>query len=473
MLRKFLADVSTYTLATLLSRSVGLLLLPVYTRFLTPADYGIVELLAVAFALLNLTLPLEISQAVARFVPDAKSAEEKTAYASAAFWFTAGVFAAFAGLVFAAPGPAARLLLGSESHTFIVRFGAVAMIAGALFYVVQNQLRWTLQPRAVAGVSLLNALLSSLVSATLIVGFDAGAAGFIGGQLTGNLAALWAGLKVGRLPPEPALRGGPLKEMLSFSAPLVLSGLAVYATTYTDRWMLRALLGLDEVGIYSAAFRVASVLNLAVVGIQMSLMPIVYHSHREPGTPPFIGRVFGYYLLCALPLIALLGGFDAEIVRLLTGPEFHEAAPLVVWLALAYVAMNAYIFAPGMSLARKTGRIALVNIAVACVNVLLNLVWIPRFGVQGAALATLTAGLTMATLYFAWSAREYPVPYPLGRAVAALSLFSLYLGAVQAIPIPWLARLAIWALFSLLIARILLDASDRRLLRDRLFSRSG
>src|SRR5262249_34822983 len=133
-----------------------------------------------------------------------------------------------------------------------------------------------------------------------------------------------------------------LREMLAFSAPLVLSSAAVYANGYADRWLVKAWLGLDELGLYAAGYRIASIVAVALAGFQLAVTPLVYQHYREPGTPALLKKAFEYFLALTLPAVVLLAALAPELTVLLTGRSFAEASDVVGWLSLAVVLMNAY-----------------------------------------------------------------------------------------------------------------------------------
>ena len=225
---RFLKDGATYALSTVLARSIGLILLPILTRYVSPSDYGMIELAAVAFALLNLVLPLEIVQGMARLQADEQDAGAKSAYASTAFWFTAGVFALLTLIAWTATEPLAAAVFGAPGSEKVLRVAVCAMTLNALLYVVQNQLRWNLQSRAFAITNLALVVVTSATSIALIVGLDAGVTGYFAATVVGNAVALALALLMlsQKTPIVIQLDRARLGRMLSFSAPLVLSGLA-------------------------------------------------------------------------------------------------------------------------------------------------------------------------------------------------------------------------------------------------------
>jgi len=463
MIRRFFKDSAIYVIPSLLSRGIGFFLLPIYTRYLSPGDYGVLEFYAVFYAILNLTLPLEISQAVARLLPDAKG-HQKSLYASTAFWFTAAGFSLFTIVVWLFPEKMSQLVLGSDTLVDEVCIGALAMISSALFYLLQNQLRFISQPKAYAVTSIMFSIITSIVTVTLIVGYGMGVKGFMWGQLAGGTIAVLAAIYCVKstVPILFKVEASSLKAMLVFSAPLVLSGIAVYFTLFADRWALRKFLGMDEVGIYSVAYRVATIVSLVILAFQMSLTPLVYQHYKETETPQTIGDILCYFLILVLPLILFIGIFSPEIVSLISTPEFHAAALLIPWLALSVVLMNIYVFSPGLGIAKKTHVVALINVIAAVVNVLLNLMWVPKFGMIGAAWATLCGAVVMASMYFWLGNREYTVSYRKWRNILAVILTSSLMFLVVTLPFTLQERGLIWFIASLITTGLLMTMNDRK-----------
>jgi O-antigen/teichoic acid export membrane protein len=464
VLKRLASDVVIYGLSSALARSVGLLLLPLLARHLTPAEYGTAELLAVCFVLANLVLPLEVTQAVARFFGDAAGPREREDYAWTAFWFTAGVFAALVLVVGAAPEPLARALLGSEEYADVLRIAALAMGGQALLYVVQGQLRWALQPLALAVLNLCAAAVAALAAVVLVGLLHGGLAGYIAGQALAAWAVLPLGIALAarKTTFRMRVRLPVLREMLAFSAPLVMSGIAVYATGYADRWLVQAWLGLDELGLYAAGARIASVVAVALAGFQLAVTPLVYRHYREPETPALLKRVFEYFLAAALPGVALLAAFAPELARLLGGPAFAASGDVVGWLALGIVLANVYLFAPGLAIVKATGRIAMLNVAGAAVNLVLAIVALPVLGRLGAALAFAAGSACVAALYFILGQRHYPVPHRLGYCTAALAVLVVFLVLLQAAPLPLAWRALGCALACAAMALLLIERTGRR-----------
>lgn len=424
MLRSFLRDSLIYGSATVLVRAVAILLVPILTRFLTPADYGSIDILAVFAGFVSVVVSLEIVQAVARFYPDSTSLTDRVGYASTSLWFAVIGYTVFLGLGQLLAPRLAEALLRSPDDVVIVRVALVAMWGNGIFYVAQSQLRWQLLAKRFAAASILYSVTSMGAGILFVVG-GTGVAGVFAGQVIGAAVGIGVSGWAIRSAYRPAIDLAKLRAMLAFSAPLVPSSLGVLATVYVDRIAISALLGLGELGLFGIGYRLASVTALLSLGVQSALTPLIYSHHRAAQTPSEIANIFRLYAAGAIVLSLGLGLFARELLAILTTPAYAGGAVVVPLLAPALVLSGMYIFAPGPSIAKRTGLIAGINLAGAILNTALNLLLIPVAGILGAAAATLTSAAIVFGLNMAVSQRLYPVPHDwrsLGIAVAAAAV---------------------------------------------------
>jgi O-antigen/teichoic acid export membrane protein len=417
--RRFLRDSGVYALGGLVTRGLGLLLLPFYTRVLSPHDYGLVDLLIVLGAFVNVTLTLEVSQGLARLLPDADGGENRARLASTALWFTVAVYMAFTVVGWALAPQLAALLLDSPESRGLLRVALVSIALHGVFNLLQSQLRFELRPLQHSISSLVAASITIAMTVALILLFHLDAVGVIYGQLFGYGcgAAISSYFARGRLRAELDLSA--LKRMLGFSLPFVPSSVGVILALYVDRLVIKELLSITEVGIYGIAYRFASAAGLLMLGFQGALTPLIYNHYREPDTPEELGRVFRLFVAFALALLLALGLFASEIVVVFTSPEYYGASSLIPLLVPAVLLSSMYIFAPGLSIAKRSWAIALINLSAAAVNLLLNFALVPLLGTHGAAVATLTSALLGFGLYMTLSQKHYLVPHEWHTLVAA------------------------------------------------------
>lgn len=457
MFNRFFKDSLVYWGGIILSQGIGLILLPFYAHIFSPAHYGVIDLLTIATKLVNLTVALEISQGVARFYPEAKTGNDKIGYASTALWFTMLMYSlfVFGALWFAVP--LSRFILESNEFQTVFQVALLAMWAEGIFILVQNQLRFRLQPTAYAMASIVNVAVSVTAIITLLLGFGLGVVAVFYGQFAGMLAGSAIAFYYARQDYRLTFNLNMCKTMLHFSIPLVPSSIAVFVVLYVDRIMIRTLMSIDALGIYAVGYRVASIVMLLMAGFQTALTPLIYTYYREATTPQELARIFRYFIAFALGLFGGLSIFAPEIVAILTAPDYYGAAGLIPILIPAILLYRMYIFAPGLSIAKQTGIIAVINLLGAVINVGLNLALISQFGLPGAALATLLSAAVSFGIHVVFSQKHYFVPHT-WRNLGLATLFVVLIAwtGIQINLDLWTGLIFKSALFCLIIAAIVL-----------------
>ncbi len=420
-----------YTLTAALTSGLSLILLPLYTRVLSPGDYGSLDLMILFANLANLVIALEVIQGMGRYYTQETNPEHRRSYAGTALVFTLLCHALFFLCMFFFAPHLAPLILGQDGLVPEFRTGALFIVVNSLYLVAQAVLRWQFRARGYALVSLVYATVTGFASLAFAFVFDLGLSGFLWGMVAGAGAGLVSALRLLRGEIRYGLDLYSLAEMLRFSVLLVPSSLSVFFGAYIDRLMISAFLGTEQVGVFAVGYRVASLLMFAVIGIRGSLTPLVYTHSDSPDTPDQLAVIFRVFIAASIVFYALLGLFSADIIGLLSTDEYRGAARVVVLLAPALLLSQMYIFAPGMGIRKRAGIIATLNFVGMSFNAALNYLLIPRFGVEGAAAATLL-GYTLAFALFMYSSqRLYPVPHQWKNislisllAFASVTLFS-------------------------------------------------
>ena len=411
MIESFFKNASIYSLSAILTRGISILLVPIYTRYLLPADYGIVDLFTVLASIINITISLEITQAIARYYQEGKNELEKSLYTSTAFWFTVMVYTFYLIISFLFSEDFTLWLLGDVKYKLIFILASLSIVTNGLFYFTQNQLKWQIQPKDNFIVSLISTIVLAGVSISLLVALRLKVESIFIGQIIGNLIGVFISISLAKGSYKLNFSVTKLKEMITFSYPLVFSGIAVFIATYIDRIAIKDLLGLEELGIYGISYRFASIAGLVMLGFQSSLMPLVYKHHNEEDTPKNISEIFNIFIILVL---FVLGGsivFSREIIILFTTEAFYSSNNLIGILVMAIFLSNMYIFAPGIWIVKKTKLVFLITLISAILNTTLNYTLIPIIGVSGAAYATLISAMVAFFLFAIFGYKYYPIPY--------------------------------------------------------------
>ncbi len=455
-----------YGLGGVVSRIAAVFLLPLYTAYLAPEDLGSVGVLIAFSAVLVTVLRGGVSVAFFRFYFDSPEPEQRLLVLRTAFWFTMASATAglVAGLVLAEP---IGRLLGLGDDPNLVRAAFVGIWAQMNYEQLTSLFR--VEQRSIAFViaSLVNIAVTIATTVVLVVVFEQGALGVIVGNFTGTLVVYAALIGYRREQLGLQFDRGLQREMSRFGFPLVPSALALLAVNFSDRFFLTRLSGLDEVGVYEVGVRIASAMVVVVTAFRTAWPAFAYSIEDDDEARRTYGYVLTYVVLVTAWVATALGLLSPWLVRLLTtGPGYEGASRVVAPLAFGAAAYAAYLVVSiGMGRARRTRSNWIITGAGALVNVALNVILIPPYGMMGAAAATVAA---YGALFVAMSWRAqtiYPVPYQWRRVgtLFAVAAALTVVGKVLDAPFPVALALAAAYPFALFLTGFYLPAERARL----------
>ena len=431
-LRSLLRASALYTVGNVAPRIGQFLLLPVYIRFLTQADYGTLALLTSLAGILTVVYHFGIDGALMRLHFDTSGREREKLYGTAAL-FTLALAAAGSIVLAIALGPFFGDLFAG---TPFFPLGALALLiafVGSLSYVPSTLFRASGQPGRFLLVSLGAFVVSSLISVSLVVLFGFGAAGVLTGQVLGGVAVFIVALAIVRRARAWMIDGRILRDALGVGLPLLPHAISAWALRLADRWLIALLIGLPaidaraQIGIYSVGYQLGYVVSIIVTSFNSAWSPYFYRIGHEREGPriyvEMVTLVTGGLLVLAVGMAALA----PEIVAVIARPGYEPAADVVPVVAFASALQGLYVmFVTVLFLVKHTQRLALITLTAALANIAMNVVLIPPFGIMGAAWATLAAYALFAATTYLVARRIYPI------RLDVLRLAILGVGAVVA-----------------------------------------
>jgi O-antigen/teichoic acid export membrane protein len=211
--------------------------------------------------------------------------------------------------------------------------------------------------------------------------------------------------------------------MNRFGLPLVPSALFLWVTNFSDRLFLVKLTDTGEVGLYSVGVRIASAIALLLTAFRTAWPAFAYSIEDDHEARRTYAFVLTYLVLITTWVATGLGLLSPWIVDWIAAPSYSSASRVVGPLAFAVVPFAGYVvIAIGIGRARRTQFNWVVTGAAAAVNIALNLILIPRYGMMGAAIATISAYSTMFGGMVWWAQRIYRVPYQWRRVLTAAAV---------------------------------------------------
>jgi O-antigen/teichoic acid export membrane protein len=419
-LRRLGKHSAIYGLGGLVSRILAVLLLPLYTHYLSPSDYGRIETLIALTIVLSIVLRFGIQPAFFRFTFDSPDPAHRLTVLRTSFWFTMAMSTAGLAALVLLSQPISQALFGDGDSWDLVVASGVALWAQMNYEQLTAVFRVEERSVAFVGASLVNIVLTVATTVVLVVVLEEGPLGVIVGNFTGTLLVYLALVGYRREQLGLGFDRRLLRDMNRFGMPLVPTALLLWVTNFSDRFFLVTLADAAETGLYSVGVRIASAMVLLLTAFRMAWPAFAYSIEDDDEAKSTYAWVLTYLVALTAWVATALALLSPWLVDWLAAPQFASASRVVGPLAFAAVAFGGYIVvAIGIGRQRRTQFNWVVTGAAAVVNVTLNLALIPPYGMMGAAVATVAAYAVMFGGMAWWSQRIYPVPYQWRRVATA------------------------------------------------------
>jgi O-antigen/teichoic acid export membrane protein len=423
-----------YMVGTLLMRAGNFLLLPIYTALLSTEEYGAIGLLKqVAQILVILSLAGQGPALLKLGILDKPDAERQAKLTGSLV-----TYVGIAGLFIS--GGVALMWPLLQSHLDDIPLWPLGLLglswvaSMAMFQLSLSSLQQRELAREHTTLNLQRWGLLLLGVGVFVLGLRWGAEGLllaIGISFFGGAVLAFRKLPAGT---RPGIDWAILKQSLSYGLPVVPHALSGALLQSADRVILAAGPGLADVGRYTLAANLASIVLVVSAGLQRAWTPFFFRQVRDKQEAGWDDvRRLSLFSVAAVGGVALCVAFGAPIlVQLAATPDYISAVPVVGVLALSTF-VNAFYLVAAAVIFSKTSAvryIALATVPPALINVGLNLMFVPRWGMMGAAYATLCSSALM--VIFAWilarRAREVPFKFGKGLGVMALVTGLLWVG---------------------------------------------
>ncbi len=402
--------------------------LPIFTRILSLADYGVyglAEIYAVFLSgIINFGLTASYERNFFQYSETKKSAQ--LLYSTLAFILV--VFLSAVAVTYIFRKPIARGLIGSEKYNsllFWVFLSTVVMSFKQYFLIYFKN---TERAKDFVVYTLDETLLGVAVSLFFVVHLRSGIIGLAWGQCFASFVVL--SVLIARFIKIMPLcfDWEVLKDSLKISLPLTPRIFMGVISTQFNKYILKLLNTVGGVGVFSIAQRIANVSFIFMTAIQNVFNPQVYKKmfSSELTAGKEIGKYLTPFVFFSIFVCLLISLFSEEAVRLLTGPSFYSAAPIVTILSMYYgFLFFGKINGTQLIYKKKTIATSIFTILDIGVGVAISIPFIKKFGVIGAAWATFLGSLVTGTLAFIISQRYFCIQWEVKKIVAIFSVFCL------------------------------------------------
>lgn len=404
-----------YSLGTVATKLIGIVLLPLYVKYITVTEYGILGILEVSIFILTQALSFGQSPSYLRLYNLEEYKQKRGTTFFTLFIFLISLICCFNFSTLFLVKPVSRFFSQPEAFAIYFRLS---------FFIISlriiNQLFLTnLRARE---KSLLYSV-GNCIKIILVLGFNIyfiayrslGVKGILYGYLIGEI------FMFGIFFPQmihmmiPKFEYTILKISLHFGMPLIFAGLAHMLLNMGNRYILKYLVNYSEVGLYNLGFKIAGIINVFLIhSFQASLLPIAYKIYGQRGDKRYYSKMLTYFVFILIWAGLGLSLLGVEVIEIFAGKgsDWYRSHTVIPYIILAYILSGAkMVISLGLYLKKKTNIVALLTVVALLINIGFNFLLIPKYKMIGSAVATIISFIFLYFVTYIFVNRYYKIPY--------------------------------------------------------------
>lgn len=418
-LEKITRHSAIYTIGNLAVLLPGFVLIPLYTRYLDPSEYGAMALVLLLSNVLMMFYESGMVGALSRqyFEYSETEAARRKSVVMTAFLFVIVMSFAISVPAFLASKHISMMVMSTYKYENLIRLMVMTTFFGAMAVIPQTLLR--LQQRSLSYIIVSFTLVIFSVTANIVflVVFKYGVKSiFFANLLTAALSSVLYMAFTANSFNLPRISYKDLGDMLKFGALLLPVAFMSWIVDYSGRYILEKMVSLHDVGVYSLGYKIAQMIMLLVKAFIAAWFPIIFMIMKDERARSIFADLFSYFIF-AFAFIALgMSIFGREIIALLSHGDYLDAYKVMPFIALSCLLYGVYqFFASFLVAKRRFETQPFLLIATAVANVFLNIIFISRFGMIGCAAATLVSYAVLGFATYRFSQRHYPLEIDAAR----------------------------------------------------------
>lgn len=420
-----------YGIGMMLGKALGFLLIPVYTRYLSPKDYGILELLDITGYFLGYLIVLGMDQGILKFYCQYNESQDKREVLSSAIVFNL-LFGGVLVLILLLLSPHfSQYILGAPEYTYLFVLLFVCLLLESVMVTGKTILRAQQRSVMFTSISLGYTVGASALSVFFVAGLGLGLTGiYYSGLICSFLFSVYLILNILKST-GVHVHWLKLKQMVTYGVPFVPAGIFAFILHWSDRYILNIYSNVETIGLYALGYKLGmSIVMLIAVPFLFIWNAYLFEIEKRPDAKRIYATIATYFVLAMSLGGLVLSVFSRELISILATKAYEDASRVIPIVAVAMIFMcSENVFQVGLLIKGKSMYIALSKGIAACVSVLFNIMLIPRYGMMGAAITVLLSMAVYCATILHFSQKTYFIHFEykrLGKIVAAaLIVFSL------------------------------------------------
>ncbi len=415
-------DTLIYGTSTVIQRSLAFLLIPLYTNVFSPAGYGVISILFSYIAILNVFFSIGFESGYFKFASTLEVGDKKENF-SLPFFSILINSTLLSAVLFIFPVQLSSLFQLSAANAPLLRYAALILFFDAAVLIPFAYLRLRRRARVFGALKVISITINVLLNLILILVLHWGIeAAFIANAVASGVTFLiFLPLIIKNL--TFRFNKELYKELLKFSLPLIPAGIGANFVQVIDRPILRYLTDEKTVGIYQANYRLGILMMLFVSIYEFAWRPFFLQTAKEVNAKQIFSKIMTMFIFAMCFLFLVLSFYLENIVKIplpvkgyLIGPDYWSGLNIIPIVLAGYLFYGIYVnLMVGIYVEKKTKYLPLITGIGAAVNIAANFLLIPKFGMTGAAYATLISYLAMTIAIYRTSSKFYKIDYEFSK----------------------------------------------------------
>lgn len=411
-----LKDISIYTIGDILTKGIAFFGIIFYSHFITQHDMGIYGYILVVIGFINTFLMLGLDNAYARYFFEYKNARERSTLTTTIIFFLIfwSVFVVSISSFFV--GDIVFVLLKTYEYNGVFLVAIAGIPLRIISSVLNQALRNQFKTQQFVIFNFFSTLLT-IIFALILLFLKFGLISIFIALIASDIIVLPFKFFAIRNLLSFRINIGILRKLLSFGIPFLPSSIAYWIYSSSDRIMLERMSALEDLGVYTVAVSLSSVMAIVCNSIAQAWSPHAIQIYEEDqyAAKKFYVKFLNLLLFLFLFVMFFACIFGKDFIMIAFPYDYEKAFyPFLILMTSLGFQVTTQVTAIGISLSKKTMYFLYVSFFVAFVNVFLNFALIPYYGVYGAAFATAISYLLLTLIYAMISQRLFFLNYDYG-----------------------------------------------------------
>lgn len=415
-IKSLIKNSSIYGIILLLQKGINFILIPILTAYLTPDDYGIISVVTTINAFLNVFYLFGFHGSLNRFYYEYKHDDAKTKRLfGTVITFVIVNSTILTSILLLSKEFSIEPFLGKIEFYPYMLLGLISVLFNPIFTIFQNSLQ-AKQNATDYGKNNMYFFIINL--SLLIVGvvlLNLGAIGVIGALAITNFVFFLYSIFKYKNSFSLGIDLEILKKIINYSLPILPHTLSGVATNLIDRLLINKLLSTSLVGIYSIGNNFGTIVFIVAQGINQAFVPWFNEKVKSNNVSDL--AITSKFLVLIYCITALgLSFFGKEVIMFITPESYHASWVVIPFIAFAFVFHGVYYFYAGVLFYDIKGRgnrlIPFSTVGAALMNIILNMLLIPKYGIIGAGLATLVSKFSLSLSLKFYYNKYLDIKYP-------------------------------------------------------------